>query len=68
MVKIILNGEDRTLSKACNLTEALNEWGYKNDMPIAVAVNNVFVPKQDYAKTQLEAENRIEVLMPMQGG
>jgi len=67
-MQVIVNGEERTLQNACNLAEALKEWGYRNDMPIAVAVNNVVVPKQNHASTILAANNTIEILMPMQGG
>ncbi|MHB1947261.1 MAG: sulfur carrier protein ThiS [Gammaproteobacteria bacterium] len=67
-MQVILNGEERTLQNARNLAEALEEWGYRKDTPIAVAVNNVVVPKQNHASTLLTANNIIEILMPMQGG
>lgn len=67
-MKIIVNGEERSLSKACYLAEALQEWGYTNDTPIAVAVDNTFVPKQNYATLMLSANNSLEILVPMQGG
>lgn len=65
---VILNGEKLTLAKECSLAEALHEWGYNTDMPIAVAVNNQLVPKQNHAQHILTIGNVIEILMPMQGG
>lgn len=65
---VVVNGEDRTLPSSCNLAEALLAWGYQNDMPIAVAVNNKVIPKQEHSNLTLNVGNKIEILMPMQGG
>ncbi len=67
-MQVIVNGENRILSKECSLADALQEWGYKSDMPIAVAVNNKVIPKQNHAIMMLAVGNVIEVLIPMQGG
>lgn len=67
-MQVIVNGEKRVLSKECSLADALQEWGYKSDMPIAVAVNNKVIPKQNHATLMLAVDHVIEILMPMQGG
>jgi len=38
------------------------------DQRVAVAKNGEFVPQDDWAKTDLEAGDALEVLAPMQGG
>lgn len=68
MIKMRVNGAECEIAEGSNLAEALKAWGYKTDMPIAVAVNNTFVPKQDYHQLILTTEHSIEILMPMQGG
>lgn len=67
-MEITLNGAQRSLPENCKLTEALQLWGYKNDVPIAVAINHKVIPQQDYPNVTLGLGNIIEILMPMQGG
>ncbi len=65
---VIVNDEQKTIAEHCNLAEALQQWGYQMDMPIAVALNHRLVHKQHYATTELTANVFIEILLPMQGG
>jgi thiamine biosynthesis protein ThiS len=37
-------------------------------MPVATAVNMTVVRKKDRAQTELKGGDRIEILVPMQGG
>ena len=67
-MQVTVNGEVRTLSKPCTLAEALREWGYHQEMPIAVAVNYQVIAKQKHAQFILEIGQVIDILMPMQGG
>jgi thiamine biosynthesis protein ThiS len=67
-MQVIVNGETRILPQPCKLIEALAEWGYQIDMPMAVAVNYKVIHKQAFSHTQLDGNAVIEILMPMQGG
>jgi sulfur carrier protein len=67
-MKIILNGEPRLLSQPNSLADVLNECGYDHTLPFAVAVNHVFIPRQDYSNTLLNEDDEVEIVMPMQGG
>lgn len=67
-MQVTLNGEPRTLSSQCKLLDALTEWGYKIDMPMAVAIDNKVIHKQYFSATDIHPDSVIEILMPMQGG
>lgn len=67
MVEITVNGEPKLLTFNCNLEEAIAEWQI-NAENFAIAVNDQFIPKPNYASTQLDNGDRVEILIPMQGG
>ena len=49
------------------MAELLDELGYE-DMPVATARNMNVVRKRERADTKLNDGDRIEILVPMQGG
>ena len=63
---IIVNGEGIE-TKAQTIAELLDELGYE-DMPVATAKNMSVVRKSERAETRLSEGDRIEILVPMQGG
>lgn len=63
---IIVNGESIE-TKAQTMAELLDELGY-DDMPVATARNMSVVRKRERAETRLSEGDRIEILVPMQGG
>jgi sulfur carrier protein len=65
-VMIIVNGEGIE-TKAQTIAELLDELGYE-DMPVATAKNMSVVRKRERAETRLSEGDRIEILVPMQGG
>lgn len=65
-MKIILNGELHNV-KAYLLSDLLVELGYA-DAIIATAVNGNFVAEGERQARQLQDNDRLEVLAPMQGG
>ena len=63
---IIVNGETME-TKAQTVAELLDELGYE-DIPVATARNMMVVRKRERAETKLRDGDRIEILVPMQGG
>jgi len=63
---IIVNGETME-TKSQTVAELLDELGYE-DMPVATARNMMVVRKRERAETKLNYGDRIEILVPMQGG
>lgn len=66
-IVVWLNGEPRQLASPCTLSEAIAQWQLPGG-GFAVAVNEAFIPRADYADTPLQSGDRVEVLQPMQGG
>ena len=66
MINIVFNGVDRRIST--NVLADIVAEVRKGSGPCAVAVNQAFVPQSDYAATQLQDGDQVEVLVPMQGG
>lgn len=65
-MRISVNGKGVEVGSA-GLSDALAELGY-TDSCIATAVNEEFVPSSRRAEYLLKDGDRVEVLMPMQGG
>ncbi len=67
MMKIQLNGEDKSLNSDSNLYEAIEEWQLLGQN-FAIAINEQFIPKSAYNSTRLSEGDRVELVVPMQGG
>jgi sulfur carrier protein len=65
-MKLVVNGET-TEVKATTLAELMVECGF-DEMPVATALNMAVVRKNDRATTLLHEGDRVEILVPMQGG
>lgn len=66
-MKITLNGELQTLEKQYTIEELLHQQGYNGKL-VAVALNDEFAPKKNYATTTINDGDKIEIVAPMQGG
>ncbi|HAO32955.1 MAG TPA: sulfur carrier protein ThiS [Candidatus Competibacter sp.] len=64
---IEVNGEKKELANPRSLAEAIEILGY-GGARIAVACNEEFVPRSQYAALQLQNGDRLEIVSPMQGG
>jgi sulfur carrier protein len=67
MITLQLNGERKTLTTGSTITDAIKSWQLL-DGSFAVAVNDEFIPKSAYANVSLTEGDRVELLIPMQGG
>ena len=61
-----VNGEMR-VTTAATLAELLTQLGYV-ESAVATSVNEQFVPRQVRSHTQLQNEDRVEIVAPRQGG
>lgn len=68
MLTVTLNGQRLHTSANTLLDQVLATYLENIDLPFAVAINGVFVPRQQYAKTTLNQGDSIEVLSPNVGG
>ena len=65
-MKILVNGAWREVEHV-NLQALLRELGYEN-RTLATALNASFVPQTARATTTLKEGDRLEIVVPMQGG
>ncbi len=68
MISVSLNNETRELRPDTSIAAALQLWGYAADAPLAVAVNQAFVPRQRYPDTLLQDRDQVDIVQPISGG
>ena len=66
-IDISLNGE-RISAEAAPLLALLLARGYRLEAAFACAINNTFVPRQQWAERMLENCDRIDIVTPITGG
>ena len=66
-IKFNNNTIDLTQYKKLNLLEILELNDYKSGC-YAVMINNVFVPKSNYSTKEINDNDQIDIILPMQGG
>jgi sulfur carrier protein len=67
MIKIFLNNEIKELDEKMSIEQILLEFGFHKDK-VAIAVNTEFVPRSSYANFFIKDNDRVDVLVPVQGG
>jgi sulfur carrier protein len=65
-MSITVNGECQELA-ATTIADLLTALDYESSS-VAIAHNEAFVPRGQYADTALSTGDRIEIVAPMQGG
>ena len=66
-MNIVLNGQPKTLSGPLAVSALIDTLGYTGKR-IAVERNGEIVPKSTYASVQLEAGDRLEIVVAVGGG
>ena len=68
MLEISVNGERKSLQQPLVLEKAMQEWGFDPDDLLVIAVNQTFVPRDQWADTDVKAADEIDILQPIVGG
>jgi sulfur carrier protein len=66
-MKIILNGEEKSLETSLTVTQLLADMGMA-DRRVAVEVNLEIVPRSEHGQFQLKDADRVEVVQAIGGG
>lgn len=66
-MQIKLNGEEITVRNGISLNDFLKEQKYQKSS-FAVAINECFVPRSQYDDIALHDDDRIDIVVAMQGG
>ena len=64
--RLVVNGE-AVETAARTLAELVAEQGFA-EAAVATALNGDFVPRQSRSETKLDADDKIEIVAPRQGG
>lgn len=67
-MNVFLNGQQVTITDACNLKELLDENSLTNKKGVAVALNEHVIPRDHWENTTLNASDSIIVIQATQGG
>lgn len=71
-IRIQINGTDVTLNAQSSISQALNSWlndtNEKTKENYVIALNQTFVPRDQWQNTLLQTGDEIELLSPMAGG
>lgn len=67
MGKMTINGEGSTLEKNCTVSEFLEAHSYRRDR-IAVEINGVILPREQYEERLLRDSDQVEIVQFMGGG
>jgi sulfur carrier protein len=68
MIKVSINNSIEELESDASVLKALETLGYESTAMLGIAVNQVFVPKDQWAKTYLQENDQIDILNPISGG
>ncbi len=66
-MKLRINGEVTEAEEGASVSDLLEKLGHTPGS-VVVAINEQFIPRPRHPDTQLQANDRIEILAPMQGG
>lgn len=67
MINLYINNEKTLVDNTASLQDLLIQNNYAAEH-LAIALNQKFVPRCQFAQTQLHPEDRIDIIVPMQGG
>lgn len=67
MITVNINGQPQQVAADCPLTELIDRFVDKGKT-FAVALNQTFVPRQEYTSIALSDGDQIEIVLPIQGG
>ena len=65
-MNIILNGKAETIAAPQNLQQLLDQQGLT--VGFAVMLNQQLISRSQYGDTQLRDQDKIDIIVPMQGG
>lgn len=68
MMTVSINNSKEELESNTSVLKALESLGYENTVMLGVAVNQIFIPKDQWATTCLQENDQVDILNPISGG
>lgn len=66
-MKIIINDREIEIEQSCDVASALAIYGLQEKI-FALAVNGNVIPRSRYTSVKLKEADKVDILIPMQGG
>ena len=63
-----VNGEEKSLNSSCSISDFLTGLGLGDRKAIAVALNGIVVPRDQYDCTRIDNEDTLEIVRAIGGG
>ncbi|HIQ14080.1 MAG TPA: sulfur carrier protein ThiS [Leucothrix sp.] len=68
MIQISVNNIIQHLPKSSNIEQAIEALEYSDKAMLGVALNQVFIPKDQWSVTFLKDQDQLDILNPVSGG
>ncbi len=68
MIQVSINNKQQMLEAGSTVLDALKILGRDNEAMLGVALNQTFVSKTQWAETQLNDKDKVDILNPISGG
>ena len=68
MIKVSINNTIEQFEVDTKLSQAMHILGYSDDQMLGVAINQLFIPKDNWESTVLNDADKIDILNPVSGG
>jgi len=68
MIKVSINNKIEIFEIGCSVQQAIDVLGYESDAMLGVAVNQIFVSKDNWTETLLKEGDKMDILNPVSGG
>ncbi len=68
MIQVSINNQLEALDTHCTVLKALEILGYQKTNMLGVAINQTYIPKDQWAETELNDQDKIDILNPVSGG
>ncbi|HIP94995.1 MAG TPA: sulfur carrier protein ThiS [Leucothrix sp.] len=68
MIQISVNNIIQHLPESSNIEQAIETLEFKDKAMLGVALNQVFIPKDQWSVTFLKDQDQLDILNPVSGG
>ncbi len=68
MIQISINNQQQTLKNGSSVLNVLMMLGREDETMLGIAVNQTFIPKAQWAQTELKENDQMDLLNPISGG
>lgn len=68
MINVSINNKIETFEIGCSVQQAIDKLAYKSNAMLGVAVNQIFVSKDNWTETVLKDGDKMDILNPVSGG